>query len=618
MSGPRGRLLFPLAYWLFWVVVFEVARGLFLLYHARLTAALPLADVWRTLAYGARLDVSLAAYFSIPAAVGLALARQLPPGRLVARLLAGYTYALLALVLLVIVVDMELYGHWGFRIDTTLFQYLNTPREMAASAGSAPVGWLVALYVGLVVVGIWCYRRTLGRAVAPPAASWRDGAIALLTGALLVLPMRGGWQQIPVNQSDVYFSNRPFANHAAVNAGWNLLYYALRGESGENPYQYLADSAARREVAALYEPARQYASAQLLTTRRPNVLLVILESFTSKLVGCTGGEKGITPTLDSLAADGVLFDSIYAAGNRSEKGLVAILSGFPSQTTTSLTRVPRKAEKLPHLARRLAAQGYRTAYWYGGELTFANIKAYVLSAGYERVVEKKDFPPATYNSKWGVHDHLLLARLGDSLLRARAPWFTTVFTLSSHEPYDVPGKVAFPGVEEADRFRNSMHYTDHAVGHLLRRLRADQPLWDSTLVVLVADHGHPLPDHTPEHDPAMYRIPLVLTGGALRPEWRGRKISQIGSQTDLLATLLTQLGQPTKDLTWSRDLLAPLPAPFAFYVFNDGFGMVTKNGVVSFDNVGHRPILYDPTVPRRQLRQGQALMQETFADFLRR
>ncbi|HYE79566.1 MAG TPA: sulfatase-like hydrolase/transferase, partial [bacterium] len=221
------------------------------------------------------------------------------------------------------------------------------------------------------------------------------------------------------------------------------------------------------------------------------------------------------------------------------------------------------------------------------------------------------------NSKWGVHDHVLLARLADTLRTARAPWFTTVFTLSSHEPYDAPGPVVYPGTDEADRFRNAMRYTDRAVGDLLGRLRADRRLWDSTLVVLVADHGHPLPDWTTEHDPDSYRIPLLLTGGALKAEWRGRRGEQICSQTDLLATLLGQLGQPTQDLAWSRNLLVPMAEPFAFFVFNDGFGLVKKAGVVTFDNVGRRVIRRDRGVGDAQLRQGQALMQETFGEFLR-
>lgn len=636
----RRRWLFPPAYWAYWVTFFGVARAVFLLWHPRLTAALPAADVGRTFLYGLRLDASLAAYIALPAVVGLALGRRLPPSRLGARLLTAYTLLLLLVSALVVVVDAELYRHWGFRIDTTLRQYLNTPREMLASAGAAPLGGLVVLYVALVAAGLWAYRWVVSsfkHRVSSPATSafstqnsklkTQNFFVCLAWAALLVLPLRGGWQQIPVNQSDVYFSSRPFANHAAVNANWNLLYYALRGETARNPYRYLPDSTARRLVAPVQGDSLAGSlagllpdSLQLLRERRPNVLIVILESFTAKLVGSLGGETGVTPQLDSAATDGLLFTHVYAAGNRSEKGLVAILSGYPAQPTTSITRVPRRAERLPHLARRLRAAGYRRAtYWYGGELAFANMKAYLLAGGYDRLFEKRDFPARLYDEKWGVRDADLLPRFADSLRRQPRPWLATVFTLSSHEPYDVPGPVAFPGTDETNRFRNAVHYTDRAVGQLLARLRADRALWDSTLVVLCADHGHPLPQATADWESASFHIPLLFTGGALRPAWRGRRWDRFGSQTDVLATLLSQLNLPTADLQpWSCDLLRRPPTAGAFYTFNDGFGLVAPAGNVSYDNVGRRVISRDPGVPDAQVRRAQALMQESFADFLRR
>src|SRR5207244_100242 len=143
-----------------------------------------------------------------------------------------------------------------------------------------------------------------------------------------------------------------------------------------------------------------------------------------------------------------------------EKGLVALLSGYPVQTTTSIIKIPRKTEKLPHLGKILHQQGYKTAYYYGGELAFANIKSYVLTAGYDKLISKPDFPAKDYNSKWGVHDHILLNRVLSDLNKQTQPFFTTVFTLSSHEPYEVPMKTKFPGDDDASKYRNAFYYTD--------------------------------------------------------------------------------------------------------------------------------------------------------------
>ncbi|UOQ77401.1 LTA synthase family protein [Hymenobacter sp. 5516J-16] len=493
---------------------------------------------------------------------------------------------------------------------------------MAASAGSAPVLLLLSLWLGLLGGGWLLYKQIVGRLPELPACFGRGRAAlaSLLYLALLVVPLRGGLQQIPVNQSDVYFSSRPFANHAAVNVPWNVVNSLRLQNGGPNPYQFLPDSTARRLTQQLYAPTGPDTVA-LLRTRRPNVLFIILESFTGKLVGHLGGETGVTPTLDSLSQVGVSFQNLYAAGDRSQKGLVALLSGYPNQPTTSIIKSPRKTERLPHLARTLRDQGYSTAYYHGGELAFANMKSYLVTAGYEQFTERSDFTRRDQNAKWGAHDHVLLTRLLQELPRQRPPFFVTAFTLSSHEPFDVPMRPRFPGTTEAALFRNSVYYTDHVLGQFLAQARR-QPWWDSTLVVLVADHGHHQPGDTPNHAPAKFRIPLLLTGGALLPSTQGRQISTFGSQTDVAATLLAQLKLPATTFPWSRDLLAPAPVAWpggvAFYCFTDGFGVAAPGGTVTYDNVARREIERTGSVSPQQLRFGQAYEQTSFGDFLKK
>jgi phosphoglycerol transferase MdoB-like AlkP superfamily enzyme len=479
----------------------------------------------------------------------------------------------------------------------------------------------------LLVLGWWLYKKLVGRlpALPPGFGRLRAALVSLLLLALLVVPLRGGVQQIPINQSDVYFSSQPFANHAAVNVPWNVLNSLLLKNSGPNPYQFMPDSTAQRLVKHLYAPpattaAPDSSTYSILRTPRPNVLFIILESFTAKFVGSTGGEKGVTPTLDSLAHTGVLFKNVYASGDRSQKGLVALLSGYPNQPTGSIIKVPRKTEKLPHLARSFNRAGYRSSYYYGGELAFANMKSYLMAAGYDKLTERADFAPQEQNSKWGAHDHILFDRILADLRQqkpATQPFFLTAFTLSSHEPFEIPIPKKFPGTSETALFRNSVYYTDWALGRFLRQA-SQQPWWDNTLVVLVADHGHPLPGNSANESPAKFHIPLLITGGAMRPEARGRSVAAFGAQTDVATTLLAQLGLPTTDYNWGRDLLRPGGKSFAFYNFNDGFGMLTPTGAVTFDHVARRVLSRDARVPDAQVQQGQAYQQVSFEDYLRK
>ncbi|KAA9325897.1 LTA synthase family protein [Hymenobacter busanensis] len=616
----RNRLTFQPRYFLYWLLLFALARAAFLIYHHAHTAALSSGEIVRSFLYGVRLDGSAVAYISfIP--FGLLLVGSLWPRLPVGRLIGGYTAVTGIVVGLLTSADLELYRAWGFRLDATPLQYLDSPGEMAASAGSAPLAFLVAVFAGLMLLGWWLYRRLLTPLPPlPPAFPRPQAALAsLLYAGLLVVPLRGGVQQIPVNQSDVYFSAaHPFANHAAINVPWNVAQSLQLREMRRNPYQYMADSAARREVAALYKESPSADSVQLLTTPRPNVLFIILESFTAKLVGHLGGERGVTPTLDSLARTGISFRNFYASGDRSQKGLVSLLSAYPNQPTTSIIKFPRKTEQLPSLARTLGHAGYHTSFYYGGELAFANMKSYLLSSGYEHLTERQDFAQRDQNSKWGAHDHVLFQRMLRELGKQPTPFFTTAFTLSSHEPFDVPGQKQFRNQDEEAFFRHSVAYTDHALGQFLQAARREA-WWPNTLVVLVADHGHQLPGWMPVYDPRKFRIPLLLAGGALKPEAAGRSVATFGSQTDVAATLLAQLRLPSSVYSWSRNLLSPAPAAapggFAFFCFTDGYGMMTPQGPTVMDNVSRAPLTPAPLIPR-QVRQGQAYQQLSFADFL--
>ncbi|SET33773.1 Phosphoglycerol transferase MdoB [Hymenobacter actinosclerus] len=621
-ADVKSRFAFQPRYFLFWLLYFGLVRALFLVYYLPRTSALPAGTVPRIFGHALRLDASAAAYLCLAPFLLFVVGCLLGPRFGLARGLRGLTAVLVALVALLTVADLALYGPWGFRLDATPLQYLRTPGEAAASATPGLLGLGLGLWLALLGAGWGLYKGVVGRLPDLPAGFGRGRAAlaGLLYLALLVVPLRGGLQQIPINQGDVYFSPVPFANHAAINVPWNVLNSLFLQNSTRNPYQFLPDTTAARLTASLYQTAGPD-TVRLLRPglRQPNVLFIILESFTGKLVGHLGGEPGVTPTLDSLSRTGVAFRNVFAAGDRSQKGLVALLSGYPNQPATSIIKYPRKTEQLPHLARVLREQGYSTAYYHGGELAFANMKSYLVTAGYQRFTERADFRAQDQNAKWGAHDHVLFARMLQELAGQPQPFFVTAFTLSSHEPFDVPMRTRFAGSNEASQFRNSVYYTDHVLGQFLQSAR-QQPWWANTLVVLVADHGHPQPGSSPVHDPAKFRIPLLLTGGALAPAARGRQVLTYGSQTDVAATLLHQLNLPATNFPWSRDLLAPAPPAWpggaAFYSFTDGFGVATPAGTVTYDNVARRVIEHDSAVSRQQLRFGQAYEQASFGDFL--
>ncbi|MEO7394635.1 MAG: LTA synthase family protein [Chitinophagaceae bacterium] len=607
---------FYLNYPAFWLLYFMVSRALFLIYQRSLTSRLSFIETFQVFLYGFRMDFSFTAYICILPFLLLLLRsilRSFNPDNII----QVYTIVLIIFLSFLITADLELYQTWGYRMDATPLQYLKSPKEMGASVSSAPLILLLIIFFLLASLFIWIYKKYgpgfYTKKQQADKVIFSEVILAFFLFIFLFVPIRGGIQKIPINQSDVYFSQKLFADHAALNLPWNFTHSVLNKNSNQNPFKYFSDKRAHKLIDSLYETGI-IKIPSILSVKRPNIIFIIMESYTAKLVGCLGGEQGVTPNLDKIASEGLLFTHIYAAGDRSEKGLVAVLSGYPNQAITSIVKTPTKTQKLPALNKSLEKQGYHSSYTYGGELEFANIKSYLLNAGFQKLVSKYSFSPSERTTSWGVHDHIVLSRFYKEVKTESQPFFATIFTLSSHEPYDVPMTPHFKGNDETTHFKNAVYYTDSTIGDFINKIKKE-PWWQNTLVVLVADHGHHLPGDDSNDTPSKFHIPLIFTGGALKLKG---VVPNIGSQTDISTTVLHQLGIPATDFQWSKDLLDSSARQFAFYSFSNGFGFVTPSGAVTVDNVSKKIIYNEQGVDSASIHFGKAYMQESYQDFIKR
>ena len=613
------RLVWLLLYWVGWASWLNLNRCLFLLYQYTKGAAADLSLWPDILWHGLRTDFSVAGYLSLIPGLTLAFG----PSRWLLPFFSRYTALFLIIVSFMTTVDMEIYRAWGFRLDTTPLRYLTAPTEALASVRSSPLGWLTLSLIGLIVVGILFFGRLnrLASVMLRSAPSWVFVPMVLAT-ALLVIPIRGGLQLTPMNLSAVFFSPVAFANHAAINPQWNFLFSVLeKADDQTNPFSFLPEPVAQQAVRLLYEKDTTEKSIQqvnlpktngrVLTQTRPNVLLIVWESLTAKVVSRLGGRADTTPNFDKLCNEGLLFTNYYASGDRSEKGLVALLSGFPAQPLTSIMTIPQKSAKLPTLAGTLRREGYQTAFYYGGETEFANIRSYLYHSQYDRIVSKPDFPPETWNAKWGAHDHVVYGRLLLDLSRQRQPFFTTLFTLSSHEPFEVPMPTAVPGTDEENLFLNAHYYADKSLGEFIAQAK-QQPWWANTLVIIVADHGHRMPV-IGANKMEEFHIPMLWLGGVLK---QPGILTQVASQTDLPATLLHQLSLDASPFRWSRDVLDTARQPFAYFAFHNGFGLVRPERALVYDNDARQVVEQHGVVSGDDIKTGQAFEEMSFADYL--
>jgi phosphoglycerol transferase MdoB-like AlkP superfamily enzyme len=363
----------------------------------------------------------------------------------------------------------------------------------------------------------------------------------------------------------VYFSNKQFLNHAAINPAFSLVYSLYKQQDFASQFQFFPEEKRERIFNSLLpaDTCRTAEKVELLNTRRPDILLILLESFSANAIEALGGEPGVTPNLDRLSREGVLFTNVYANSFRTDRGLVAVLNGYLAQPTTSIIKYPAKTQSLPSLSKSLIAEGYTAEMLYGGDVNYTNMRSYLYNSGYSNITDERDFPLSSRLSKWGANDEVTFNYLYESLLEkdTTSRLFSTFLTLSSHEPFEVPyHRLKHP-------YLNSVAYTDSCIGDFIDRLKPT-PLWENMLIVFVADHGFRYPEHLKQYEPARYHIPILWVGGAVK---QAARIDAIASQTDLAATLLSQLDIPHDDFRFSRDMLDPRRHDCAFYTFSNGF-----------------------------------------------
>lgn len=620
-KAPAFQVFFR--HYLFWLLVFFIQRLTFVLYYSNLFSQSEFTRMLESFGQGLQLDLSLTGYFAI-LPFALLMMQYFSRCSFFSGFMKGYTWILVILTIIISGGDLGIYENWGVKLNFRAIMMLAHPAETLETIKSAPLFWLVLI---MILQGGLCwglYKLLIARIDVRYFRYYNFKtarfllAILLLAG-IIVISIRGGVQQIPVNESTAYFCSLPVANHAAVNTTWHLAKSLIKNSShGQtNIYSYLPENEAEELVQRLYQKPASDSSLSILKEPTPNIVFIQLESFTADVVTELGGDSSVTPVLSRLIKEGVLFTNIYSSGVRTDQGIIALLSGFPAQPQTSIIYQPDKIEHLPFISLELKKKGYQNYFYYGGELSFGRFNTIAYHAGFDRIVGEKDFPDTSYFSKWGADDRSLFEKFNTDSKTSVQPFFSYIITSSSHEPFSVPMEPVFTGNSLEEKFRNACYFTDQSLGAFIDWIKNEE-WYKRTLFVLVADHGHHLPRYRKFDEPARYHIPLVFFGEALKEQYRGLKINTLGSQTDVAATLANQLALNTTAFKWSTDLLASQRQQFAFYTFDDGFGWLTPGDTIIYDNRAQKLLNNsDANKTSGELLNGKAYMQMLYDAFLK-
>lgn len=572
-----------------WTIIGTISKMLFLIMYHTTIGSNNITDYLDVLWNGAILDTAIAGYLTVIPGV-IIISTLWNSGKSIKWIWDTYFAIISFVASLAYVCNLGLYGHWGFPLDSTPLLYLKTS-PVDAFASLTLTEWIAAPFAIILFsacifllfhrVYAFCLSNTDGNFYKVSRKIGYTISLLFVISALII-PIRGGFSTGTNHTGSVYFSDNIRLNHAAVNPIFSFVESVLHQVDFTSMYRFFDDDKAEvlfKQMTCTTSGIRDTA----LLPKGTNVIMIMLESFSSYIMSERGHVSGVVPNIEKLSREGIYFTNFYANSTRTDRAIVSIQSGLPAQPTMSVMDMPNISTNLPSIARTLSSEGYDTYFYYGGDTNYSNMQSYLVGTGYKNIVSDKDFPRSKRICKWGVPDaDVYGAMLRDiKSIESRKQFYMTVMTASSHEPFDVPYK----GKQHSEVL-NAFEYADKCLGDFITALK-NCNVWNNTLVVIVPDHLGAYPTPIDNYQLWRYEIPLILTGGAadvIRASIMPDVTKTIGSQIDLPATILGLLGINHSDFTFSKDLFNMESPHFAFFTFPDAMGIISKEGKVLYDN----------------------------------
>jgi phosphoglycerol transferase MdoB-like AlkP superfamily enzyme len=603
---------------------FFLIRAIFLIYHINLlkleniTMGEALLSFW----YGLKLDSATAAYILIIPSLIL-LIQGLFKARWLNSVNKVYTFIFLLAVSIIVTVELGSYAEWKVKLSTSAFAHLRRPEEAFYSISARQFFTLLFFLITITGGSFFLYTRVFYlRIIEKIRPIIYPFIFFLITIPLLFVALRGGFNAIPISQASAYYSHHSILNWASVNSGYQFSVNLI--ETGKykksNAYRFYNITESRKTVDDILRTKKD-TTVSILKISRPNIVFLLMESWSADLIESLGAHPGITPEFAKLEKDGLLFTQFYSTGNRSHEAMAAIFSGYPSLPYTTFTANPEKFKNMPSMVKILDSAGYHTSFYFGGQLDYGNMRAYLLFNEFGNMLEDSKIDPSLPRGRLGVHDQYLYPIHIKAMKDEKEPFFTVLFTLSSHSPYDFPMAPVIDWAGPENPYVNSAIYADKCLGEYFEMARK-QPWFDSTLFIIMADHGHNSYKNWRYESYNYHHIPLLFYGNVLKEEFRGVKSGRISDNSCLAKTILKQLNLPANRFKWGEDLFNPYSPQYAYFVLNDSYSWKSPEGEIVYSMKWkdfYKKDFPEGTTPQEEeafIRKGKSYIEVLFQDFL--
>jgi phosphoglycerol transferase MdoB-like AlkP superfamily enzyme len=618
-----NNLKYFLKLFLFWLIYFLVNRLFFIANYFEEFSSVSTDELLRILPKSFGLDVSFIAYLSGIITIVLFFNSLLAAKRFnvfISGIIFWINAFFIVVSALIIAGEIGLYAEWGTKLNFTALRHFENPKEVFSTATFFNYFILViSIIIAILFVKfytVFVHQNFVTKRYNIKQFFFKIIRFPFVLGVLLLL-LRGGFQPIPINLSDAYFSKTIIVNDVTVNPNWNLGQSILKNKTNfdGNPYKKHSQEKVDEFIKIINQ--ENDSSTYVLNSKNPNIVFILLESWSADNIESLGGLNGITPYFKALEKEGLLFTNFYSNGWTSDQAMSSIFSSFPVFPYVSIINQTDKARKLPCLTKSLIKNGYHSSFFFGGQLTYGNIKGYLLSQGFDIVKDENQYKHLP-SGRLGVHDEYMFDQFKKELNSLPQPFMSTLFTISSHSPFDFPGVHTLSFNSKEDKYVNSVAYTDKCLGDFIASVKNDD-WYANTLFVILADHSHNSPRNWRVAQKERFKIPMLWFGEVLKPNYKGSKWDKLSSHIDITPTILEQLGQDNTSYKFGRNILNKQRQVFVPYVFHRGHGLISNQGYYAFSEDYNKVFeleASDSTQMKLIKEQTEMYFQVAFEDYL--
>ncbi len=391
----------------------------------------------------------------------------------------------------------------------------------------------------------------------------------LLVSGFTVLGIRGGLQKIPIVLLDAALYTSQKYIPIVINTPFSLI------KSAElNQIKYL-DFYKKNE---LNQYSTQIIPADTSKFKNLNVCIIILESF-SKEFTASGNRKSYTPFLDSLISVSTYYNNAFSNGKSSINGIPSIISSMPTYMDDPYLNSTYANNTLNALPKLLKTKGYHTSFFHGATNGSMNFNSYAKSAGYDLYYGRTEYNnEEDYDGQWGIWDEPFLINMTKEISKIKEPFLTTVFTLSSHNPYKVPKKYFGKFPKGTLQIHESVGYADYSLKQFFNQAKK-MPWFNNTLFVLSADHTAISEDAFYGNSIGQYSIPIIFYLPGQKPEIINKTVQQI----DIMPTVLDILNYDKPYYAFGKSMTSKINSPVVYYnypnfqIINDSMMYIISN-----------------------------------------